>query len=319
MNTQHLAPADWNEFIGQEDIKQHVRIVIDAALGREQSPEHMLFYGPPGLGKTTLANLIATDLGVPITVTSGPAIERVGDMASILTNIQPGGVVFIDEIHRLNRSIEEALYPAMERGVLDIILGKGPSARSVQLELPPFMMIAATTRLALLSQPLRSRFFGGVHRLQPYGPAEIMQILFQAAGKMELTLEDQHAKTIADRSRGTPRRALYLLKRVRDVAQVENSKVTDHIITHTFTLLGIDSKGLESADRAYLLTLANTFTGGPTGLKTLAAALQEDEGTLEDVIEPYLMRLGFIEKTTRGRIVTDTGMEHVRDSIDGTL
>ncbi len=310
---QSLRPNTWDEYVGQESIKQNIHILLTAAKERGESAEHMLFYGPPGLGKTTIAHLIAKETGRNITVTSGPAIEKIGDLASILTNLSPHDILFIDEIHRLSKLVEEILYPAMESGVMDIMIGKGPSARSVQLELPPFTLIGATTRISLLSAPLRSRFGGGVFRLEYYSPSELAQILNRSARLLEIETEEQAVEEIVRRSRQTPRAANYFLKRVRDYGQVKNVPLSKDTASAALTMLGIDPLGLTAIDRDYLKVLLNKFKGGPTGLQTLAAALHEDEGTLEDVVEPYLLSLGFIERTPRGRTITDSGILHISD------
>jgi len=306
-----LRPSKWDEYIGQEGIKNNLRILIQAAEERKHPPEHILFYGPPGLGKTTLAHLIAKETSTQMKSTSGPAIEKVGDLASILTNLSPGDILFIDEIHRLNKAIEEVLYPAMESGVLDIIIGKGPSARTIQLELPPFTLIAATTRVGLISSPLRSRFSGGVFRLEFYTEKEIERILLRSAKILGVSLETEAAEHIARRSRYTPRTANYLLKRIRDYAQVHKKKLDSGSVTNALALLGIDAKGLSASDRAILATLMEKFAGGPVGLNTLSASLSEEEETLEEFNEPYLLQIGFLERTPRGRVLTALGYEHM--------
>jgi Holliday junction DNA helicase RuvB len=308
---QTLRPTVWKDYIGQKNIKDNLHILLTAAAQRKHPPEHLLFYGPPGLGKTTLAHLIAKETRSQLKATSGPAIEKVGDLASILTNLSPGDILFIDEIHRLNKTIEEVLYPAMESGSLDIIIGKGPSARTIQLDLPPFTLIAATTRIALLSAPLRSRFSGGVFKLEFYTNDEIGQIINRSAKLLEVEIADEAKQEIAKRSRFTPRTANYLLKRSRDLAQVRESKLSKEIVVEALNLLGIDDEGLNAADRALLTVIEEKFNGGPVGLNTLAAALSEEMATIEDVYEPYLLQLGFIERTTRGRIITDRAKKHL--------
>ena len=306
-----LRPVTWDEYIGQENIKENLRVLLAAARGRNQQPEHILFYGPPGLGKTTLAHLISKTLGTNMRTTSGPAIERVGDLAAILTNLSPGDVLFIDEIHRLSKAIEEVLYPAMESGVLDIIIGKGPSARTVQLELPPFTLVAATTRISLLSAPLRSRFSGGTFRLEFYTDEEIVEILTRSAQLLSMSADTAVLRTIASRCRATPRTANYLLKRCRDLAQLEQTALTADIVHRTFTLLDIDTLGLGAPDRAVLDVIISKFGGGPVGLNTIAAATGEEMSTIEGVLEPYLIRQGLLERTPRGRVATAHAHAHL--------
>ncbi len=308
---QTLRPNAWDEYIGQQNIKANLRILLQAAEERAHPPEHILFYGPPGLGKTTLAHLIAKETKRQMKITSGPAIEKVGDLASILTNLAPGDIVFIDEIHRLNKMVEEVLYPAMESGVLDIIIGKGPSARTIQLELPPFTLIAATTRIALLSAPLRSRFSGGVFRLEFYTKDEIKSILSRSAQILGITLDDDAQDEIAKRARFTPRTANYFLKRCRDYAQVHKSDLNKGNVKSALALLEVDEHGLTASDRRVLEIIISKFKGGPVGLKTIAAATSEEEATIEEVIEPYLIQCGFLERTARGRTVTDKAYEHL--------
>ncbi len=308
---QTLRPSRWDEYVGQKNIKDNLHILITAAQERKHPPEHILFYGPPGLGKTTLAHLIAKETGAQMKVTSGPAIEKVGDLASILTNLSPGDILFIDEIHRLNKTDEEVLYPAMESGSLDIIIGKGPSARTIQLELPPFTLIAATTKIGLISSPLRSRFSGGIFRLEFYSPKEIEEILKRSGKILNIDVPQEAAQEIARRSRFTPRTANYLLKRVRDFAQVHKKDFDKKMVEEALTLLGVDEEGLAPSDRALLQTIADKFNGGPVGLNTLGAALSEEEDTLEEFNEPYLIQIGFLERTPRGRTVTRRAYKHL--------
>lgn len=309
---QTLRPQTWEEYIGQGKTKENLRILLTAARERGHAAEHVLLYGPPGLGKTTLAHLIARTLGTNMRATSGPAIERVGDLAAILTNLSPGDVLFIDEIHRLSKAIEEVLYPAMESGVLDIIIGKGPSARTVQLELPPFTLVAATTRISLLSSPLRSRFSGGTFRLDFYNEEEIEAILDRSAKLLNVETDRSVLREIAKRCRATPRMANYLLKRCRDMAQLENVPLSKDIVDRTFALLEVDSLGLGKSDRAVLEAIVGKFGGGPVGLGTIAAATGEEASTIEDVIEPYLIRLGLLERTPRGRVASASAHNHLQ-------
>jgi holliday junction DNA helicase RuvB len=306
-----LRAATWREFAGQAQVKENIRIAITAAKKRKEPVEHILLYGPPGLGKTTLAHIIGREMGVAVRVTSGPAIERAGDLAAILTNLVPGDILFIDEIHRLNKVVEETLYPAMEDFALDIVIGKGPSARTLRLDLPRFTIIGATTRVGLLSSPMRDRF-GVVHRLSFYNPKELESIITRAAEKLHIKIDPKAKIELARRSRGTPRIALRLLKRARDVAQVEGDGfISPEILERSLAMLEIDGAGLDSSDRRLLTTLINSFGGGPVGIETIAAALSEDIGTVEEVLEPYLMQIGFIKRSPRGRVATKHAYAHL--------
>lgn len=306
-----LRVKEWKKFIGQSKIKQSLHISVTAAKKRKEPMEHTLLYGPPGLGKTTLAHLIAAQMGSNIRVTSGPAIERAGDLAAILTNLQNGDILFIDEIHRLNRVVEETLYPAMEDFALDIVVGKGPSARTVRLDLPHITIVGATTRIGLISSPLRDRF-GMTHKLSFYQPNELSDILSNAARQLKLPIDGEEIKELAKRARGTPRIGLRLLKRVRDVVDVHGKgRVTKKLLDQTLDLLEVDPMGLDEADRKFLLAIIDKFKGGPVGIETLAATLSEDIGTIEDVVEPYLMQIGFLKRTPRGRVVTEEAYKHL--------
>ena len=306
-----LRPRKLSEYIGQDKAKNNLDIFIRAALNRGDALDHVLLYGPPGLGKTTLAGIIANELGVNFRQTSGPAIEKQGDLAALLTNLQERDVLFIDEIHRLSRSVEEVLYSAMEDYALDIIIGKGPSARSIRLDIAPFTLIGATTKAGALAPPLRDRF-GVISRLEYYTPDSLVHIVKRAAEILEIPIEDQGALEIARRSRGTPRIANRLLKRVRDVAQIEGQGIiTDEIADKALRMLEVDEVGLDHTDRRMLNTMIRKFAGGPVGLDTLAAAISETTDTIEDVYEPFLIQLGFINRTPRGRVVTRSGYEHL--------
>jgi len=305
-----LRPATLETYIGQESVKENMRVFIQAAKQRKEALDHVLLYGPPGLGKTTLSNIIANEMGVNIKTTSGPAIERPGDMAAVLNSLNEGDVLFIDEIHRLNRLIEEILYPAMEDFVIDIMIGKGPGARSVRLDLPKFTLIGATTRIGLLTAPLRDRF-GVVQRLEPYTVENLKIILKRSAEVLQVEIDDSGAEEIARRSRGTPRLANRMLKRVRDFAQVRyDGRITGEVARFALDLLDVDKMGLDQTDRKMLLTMIEKFGGRPVGLDTLAASINEEPDTIEDVYEPYLLQLGYIQRTPRGRIVTGLGYAH---------
>ena len=307
----NLRPQMLAEYIGQEKIKNNLKVYIDAAKARGESLDHVLFYGPPGLGKTTLSGIIANEMGVHMKVTSGPAIEKPGEMAAILNNLQEGDVLFVDEIHRLNRQVEEVLYPAMEDFAIDIMLGKESSARSIRLDLPHFTLVGATTRAGLLTAPLRDRF-GVVQKLEFYTPGELQIIVERSAEVLGVGIEPEGAAEIARRSRGTPRLANRLLKRVRDFAQVKyDGVITKQVADFALDILDVDKVGLDNNDRSILLMMIEKFGGGPVGLETLAASIGEDPGTIEDVYEPYLLKNGFIQRTPRGRVVTDAAYAHL--------
>lgn len=307
----HLRPQLLKDYVGQEKAKETLKIYIEAAKSRGESLDHVLFYGPPGLGKTTLAGIIANEMGVNIKITSGPAIEKPGEMAAILNNLQEGDVLFLDEIHRLNRQVEEVLYPAMEDFAIDIMIGKGATARSIRLDLPPFTLVGATTRVGMLTAPLRDRF-GVVNRLEFYTEKELQKIIMRSADVLDVKIDDRGALELARRSRGTPRLANRLLKRVRDFAQVRyDGEITEEVANYALDLLDVDKLGLEHMDRNILLTMIEKFGGGPVGLDTLAASLGEDAGTIEDVYEPYFLMNGLIQRTPRGRVVTELAYKHL--------
>lgn len=306
-----LRPKQLTDYIGQDKVKENLSVYIKAAKARGEALDHVLLYGPPGLGKTTLAGIIANEMGVNIRITSGPAIEKQGDLAALLTNLQEGDVLFIDEIHRLNRSVEEVLYPAMEDRALDIIIGKGPSARSIRLDLPNFTLVGATTRAGQLSAPLRDRF-GVIFRLELYTPQELSIIVKRSAGILGIEIDDQGAAMIASRSRGTPRIANRLLKRGRDFAQVKyNGVITEEAASDALSRMEVDDLGLDAVDRRLLTTMIKNYNGGPVGLETIAAAIGEEAVTIEDVYEPYLMQIGFLSRTPRGRCVSSAAYKHL--------
>ena len=307
----HLRPQLLEDYIGQAKAKEMLKIYIEAAKARGEALDHLLFYGPPGLGKTTLAGIIANEMNVNMKITSGPAIEKPGEMAAILNNLQEGDVLFVDEIHRLNRQVEEVLYPAMEDYAIDIMIGKGASARSIRLDLPKFTLVGATTRAGMLTAPLRDRF-GVVTRMEYYTVEELKMIILRSAKVLEVGIDENGAYAIARRSRGTPRLANRLLKRVRDFAQVKyNGYITEEVADYALDLLDVDKEGLDQTDRGILLAMIGKFGGGPVGLETLAASIGEDPGTIEDVYEPYLLKNGFIQRTPRGRVVTDAAYAHL--------
>ncbi|MCD7865177.1 MAG: Holliday junction branch migration DNA helicase RuvB [Clostridiales bacterium] len=305
-----LRPMTLDEYIGQDKIKNTLRVYIEAAKQRSEALDHVLFYGPPGLGKTTLSDIIANEMGVHMKVTSGPAIAKPGEMAAILSNLQENDLLFVDEIHRLNRQVEEVLYPAMEDYAIDIMIGKGAGARSIRLDLPKFTLVGATTRAGLLTAPLRDRF-GVIQHLEFYSPEELQTIILQSARKLDVEIEEAGAAELARRSRGTPRLANRLLKRVRDFAQVKyDGVITKDVASFALDLLEVDTCGLDKSDRTILLTIIQKFAGGPVGLETLAAAIGEDAGTIEDVYEPYLVKTGFINRTPKGRVAADLAYAH---------
>jgi Holliday junction DNA helicase RuvB len=306
-----LRPQKLNDLIGQGQVKENLSILIAAARQREEALDHVLFYGPPGLGKTTLAHVVANEMGVNVKVTAGPAIERAGDLAAILTNLRQGDVLFIDEIHRLGRAVEEVLYPAMEDFSLDIVIGKGPSARSIRLKLPRFTVVGATTRLALVTAPLRARF-GAVYRLDYYDIESMKHIVGRAAGMLKVLADESGISEVARRARGTPRIALRLLRRVRDYAQVRaDGTITQDVAREALDLLQVDPLGLDDVDRRVLKTIIEKYNGGPVGLNTIAASISEEQDTIMDVVEPYLLQLGFLDRTPQGRVATQSAYEHL--------
>lgn len=313
-----LRPNSLATLIGQEKVKENLAVFIEAAKLRGEPLDHVLFYGPPGLGKTTLAHILAFEMGVNIKITSGPAIERAGDLAAILTNLRAGDILFIDEIHRLGRAVEEVLYPAMEDFALDIVIGKGPAAKSIRLKLPRFTVVGATTRLALLTSPLRSRF-GAVHRLEYYDEKALSSIIRRGAGLLNIPYDEEGIHEIARRSRGTPRIALRMLRRVRDYAQVRAGGVISNDVAYaSLEMMHVDMMGLDDLDRRVLLTIIEKFTGGPVGLSTIAASVSEETDTIMDVVEPYLMQMGFLERTPQGRIATPLAYDHLGIKYNGT-
>lgn len=314
-----LRPRAWEEYVGQEKAKENLRVIIDAARGRREAMDHVLFSGPAGLGKTTLAYLVAKELGANVRTTSGPALEKMGDMAAILTNLEPNEVLFIDEAHRINRLIEEVLYPAMESRKLHLMIGKGPSARSLTIDLPPFTLVAATTRENLLSQPLRSRF-GAIFRLEYYGEDDIRKILSRSSHLLGIVMTPEAIEVLARASRATPRVANRILKRARDFMEVQGKKsIDEEVARQTLDLLDIDEAGLEPHDRKLLTVIVEKFGGGPVGVGTLAAALSEERGVIEDIYEPYLMTLGFLQRTPSGRVVLPPAYEHLKIKRKGEL
>ena len=312
-----LRPQKLDDLIGQDQVKENLSILIDAARGRGEALDHVLFYGPPGVGKTTLAHVLGNEMGVNVKVTAGPAIERAGDLAAILTNLRAGDVIFIDEIHRLGRAVEEVLYPAMEDFALDIVIGKGPSARSIRLKLPKFTVVGATTRLALVTAPLRARF-GAVYRLDYYDIGAMQKIVKRAAGMLKVPADETGIEEVARRARGTPRIALRLLRRVRDYAQVRaDGVINQKVAKEALDLLQVDPLGLDDVDRRVLKTIIEKYNGGPVGLNTIAASISEEQDTIMDVVEPYLLQLGFLDRTSQGRVATKSAYEHLGYAYNG--